>query len=127
MSFLRRWVLHNCALKLLALAGSFLLWATYTAEPLSHAGYNAPIVFRNLPAGLQISGEETSQAHVVLSGRMQLLRRVEPADLAVSVDMNRGVEGDNVMPLTAAQIDAPPGAQITRISPAEIRVRLVRH
>ncbi len=126
MSLLRTWVLHNWGWKLLALLISFLLWAAYTAEPLAEAGYNAPIVFLNVPAGLTISGDEATQTHVVLRARAQLLRRVQPTDLAVSVDLAGGKEGENTVRLTDAQIDAPLGSEIARIAPAEIRVRLVR-
>lgn len=126
MKFLRNWVLHNWALKALALLGSFLLWAAYTAEPLAEAGYNAPIVFLNVPAGLTVSGDEITQTHVVLRARAQLLRRIKAEELAVSVDLAGVTEGENMVRITGAHIEAPLGSQIARISPAEIRVRLVR-
>lgn len=126
MNFMRNWVLHNWSLKLLALIGSFLLWATFTAEPLAEEVYSAPIVFYNLPAGLTVSGDELTQTHVVLRGRIKLLRRIQATDLAVNVDVSGLGEGESTVRLNNAQIDAPLGAEIARISPDTVRVRLVR-
>ena len=50
MRWLRQFVLRNAGMKLLALAISFLLWSTYTAEPFAEVGYNVPIAFVNVPA-----------------------------------------------------------------------------
>ena len=41
MGFLRKYIFANAGLKLLALAISFLLWATYTAEPYAEVGFQA--------------------------------------------------------------------------------------
>lgn len=124
MSVLRRVLLHNWHMKLLALAISFLLWATYTAEPLSEAGYVVPLVFNNLPAGTDLSGDVITQVHVVLRGRAALLRHVAPGDVRVSVDMSGKPTGEHVVRLTSAQVHAPLGVEKISISPAEVRVRL---
>ena len=125
MNLFRRWVLHNWGLKLLALALSFFLWATYTAEPVAEEKYEAPIVFRNLPEGTDLSGEEPAVAHVVMRGRAALLRRLQPADLALTVDLSGRAPGESVIRLTQGHISLPLGTELVRITPAEARVRLV--
>ena len=125
MSFFRNWVLHNWGLKLLALVLSFLLWATYTAEPVAEEKYEAPIVFRNLPEGTDLSGEEPAVAHVVMRGRGTLLRRLQPADLALTVDLTGQAAGESLIHLTQGHINLPLGTEVVRITPAEARVRLV--
>lgn len=125
MSFFRNWVLHNWGLKLLALALSFLLWATYTAEPVAEEKYEAPIVFRNLPEGTHLSGEEPAVAHVVMRGRATLLRRLQPSDLALTVDLTGQAPGESVVRLTQRHINLPLGTEVVRITPAQARVRLV--
>ncbi len=124
MSSLRRAVLHNWHLKLVALAISFLLWASYTAEPLAEAGYVVPLVFLNLPAGCNLSGDVPTQVHVVLRGRAALLRRVLPADVRVSVDLAGRPPGEHSVRLTTAEVDVPLGVEKLRIFPNEIKVRL---
>lgn len=118
-------LLRNWPLKLLALAMSFSLWATYTAEPLAEAGYNVPVVFRNLPPGMDLSGDEITQVHVVLRGRAALLRRLEPADLALQVDAAGRAASEFTVTFASAQFELPLGAEVVRIVPAEVPVRLV--
>src|SRR5207245_11130390 len=96
MDFLRRWMLHNWWLKLLALALSFLLWATYTAEPIAEQAYVVPLEFTRIPGDLEISNEVPAQVHVRVRGRSALLRRLTPADLGVSVDLSSGRPGESV-------------------------------
>lgn len=124
MNWLRKWILHNWHLKLVSLAIAFVLWAAYTAEPMAEIGYQVPLEFHNIPANLELAGEVPAQVRVRLRGRSVLLRRLTPADLAITVDLADSSAGEQLVNLTASQIDAPPGAEVTRIAPSEIRLRL---
>lgn len=119
------YILRDWPLKLLALVMASFLWAAYTAEPLAEAGYNVPVIFRNLPPGLNLSGEEITQVHVVMRGRAEVLRRMEPRDLALHVDLAGRVEMDFSVTLEKAQVEVPAGTELVSFSPAELRVRLV--
>jgi hypothetical protein len=123
--WLHRWVLHNWELKLLALALSILLWATYTGEPLAEESYSVPVQFLNLPPDLEIAGELPAQVRVRVSGRSGLLRRLSPADLTIKVDLAAGRPGDNIFPLVSDKLAVPYGARVERISPSEVHVKLV--
>ena len=119
------YILRDWPLKFLALVMSSLLWAAYTAEPLAEAGYNVPVVFRNLPQGLDLSGEEVTQVHVVMRGRAELLRRLEPRDLALQVDLAGRAERDFFIALQKDNVEIPAGTELLSFSPVELRVRLV--
>ena len=125
MSFVRNWIVHNWYLKLLALAISFLLWAGYTSDPFVEVGYNVPLEFFNIPPQLEIAGDVAAQVHVRIRGRSVVLRRVAPADLAISADLSGAHEGPALVRITPDQIQLPPGAELVRIAPAEIRLQLV--
>ncbi len=125
MSFVRQWLLHNWTLKVVALGLSFLLWATYTAEPYAEAGYIVPLGFTNIPKNLEISGDVPTQVHVRVRGHPGLLRRLSPVDLDVSVDLSGAHPGDTVYQLSPDQVVAPYGATVVRIAPAEVHVLLV--
>lgn len=126
MRFLHEWVLHNWHLKLLALGISFLLWATYTAEPVAEVSYLAPVEFSNIPAELEISGEPPAQVHVRLRGRSALLRQIRSAELTISVDLTGSPPGETLIRFTPNQVKTPFGAELVRIAPSEMRVRLAR-
>lgn len=125
-SFLREWVLHNWGLKLLALGISFLLWTTYTAEPVAEVGFQVPLEFRNIPKDLEISGDVPTQVRVRIRGRSALLRRLTPADLGISVDLAGEAAGEKLLQLTADLVDAPYGATVVRVAPSQVRLLLVK-
>lgn len=128
MSFFREGVLHDWGLKLLALALSFLLWSTYTREPVSEVGYVVPLEFRNVPANVEISGDVPTLVHVRVRGRSGLLRRIVPADLSIAVDLSGQPPGETSIHLTPAQVSAPFGVTVVSIIPSDLRVPLIpRH
>lgn len=125
MSFLRRYVFANAGLKLLALAISFLLWATYTSEPFAEVGFQVPIEFTTMPSQLEISGDVPTSVHVRVRGRSALLRRMIPADLNLRIDLKDGKEGTTTLRLAPQMVGAPYGATVVQVSPSEIHVTLV--
>lgn len=125
MRLLRQLFLDNIGLKLLALAISFFLWASYTAEPFAQVGYNVPLEFVNVPAGLAISDNIPSAAHVLIRGRAGLARRLAPGDLSLMVDLRRAQAGETAVRLTPAMVSAPYGIEVIRITPTQFRVSLV--
>ena len=48
-----------------------------------------------------------------------------PADLAVSVDLVGKLAGEATLQLNSSQFEIPYGANVVRISPAQLRLRLV--
>ena len=128
MGFLRKYIFANAGLKLLALAISFLLWVTYTAEPYAEVGFQVPLEFTTMPTRLEMSGDVPTSAHVRVRGRSALLRRMVPADLNLRLDMKDGKQGTTTMQITPQMVGAPYGATVVQVAPTEIHVTLVpRH
>ncbi len=128
MDFLRKYIFANAGLKLLALAISFLLWATYTAEPYAEVGFLVPLEFTAMPAQLEISGDVPTAVRVRVRGRSTLLRRLVPADMNLRLDMKDAREGTAAINFTPQMVGAPYGATVVQVSPSEIHVTLVpRH
>jgi YbbR domain-containing protein len=128
MRFLRKYIFPNAPLKLLALAISFLLWATYTSEPYAEVGYQVPLEFTSMPRHLEFTGDLPTSIRVRVRGRSALLRRIVAADLSVRVDMKDGAEGTSQIRITPDMVGAPYGATVVQVSPSEFQVTLVpRH
>jgi hypothetical protein len=128
LGFLRKYVLADAGLKLLALAISFLLWATYTAEPYAEVGFQVPLEFTTMPPQLEISGDIPTVAHIRVRGRSAFLRRMIPADLNLRLDMKNGKPGTTTFNITPEMVGAPFGATVVQVAPTEIHVTLVpRH
>ncbi len=126
MRFLRKYILANAGLKILALGVSVLLWTTYTSEPFAEVGFQVPLEFTSIPSQLEISGDVPTSVHVRVRGRSVLLRRMTPADLSIRIDLKNGREGDSLVRITPDMIGTPYGANVVRVSPSEFRVSLVR-
>jgi hypothetical protein len=126
MRFLRKYILANAGLKILALGVSVLLWTTYTSEPFAEVGFQVPLEFTSIPSQLEISGDVPTSVHVRVRGRSVLLRRLTPADLSVRIDLKDGTEGDSLVRITPDMIGAPYGANVVRVSPSQFHVSLVR-
>jgi hypothetical protein len=125
MRLLRRLFLHNLRLKLIALGISFFLWATYTAEPFAQVGYNVPVAYVNVPAGLAVGGAPPYAIRVVLRGRSGLLRRLTPNDLTLDVDLATAPSGDVPIRLAPTMVGVPYGTEVVRLAPAEFHLSLV--
>jgi hypothetical protein len=124
MGFLRQLVFKNLGLKLLALAISFFLWSTYTAEPFAEVGYNVPIAFINVPRTLAISDAPTT-ARVVVRARAGLLRELNSSDLSLNVDLSQLRPGEAQIELTSAMVSVPFGAEVVHVTPMQFRLSLV--
>src|SRR6202521_1776146 len=125
MRFLRKYIFANASLKILALAISFLLWATYTSEPFAEVGFQVPLEFTSMPPQLEISGDIPTTVHVRVRGRSALLRRMIPADLNLRMDMKDAKQGTMTINLTPEMVGAPYGATGVQVSPSAIHVTLV--
>jgi YbbR domain-containing protein len=126
--FLRKYVLANASLKLLALAISFLLWATYTSEPYAEVGFQVPLEFTSMPPRLEISGDVPTAVRVRVRGRSALLRRMVAADLNLRIDFKDLKEGTTSIQITPDMVNAPFGSSVVEVSPSDIHVTLVpRH
>jgi YbbR domain-containing protein len=125
VGFLRKYIFANAGLKLLALAISFLLWATYTAEPYAEVGFQVPLEFTNMPTHLEISGDVPTSVRVRVRGRSAFLRRMIAADLNMRIDLKDGTEGTKTLQITPEMVSAPFGATVVQVSPSEIHVTLV--
>jgi YbbR domain-containing protein len=128
LEFFRKYILANAGLKLLSLAISLTLWATYTSEPYAEVGFQVPLEFTTMPTQLEITGDIPTAVRVRVRGRSALLRRMIAADLSLRLDMQNRKPGTTDLQITPEMVSAPYGATVVQVTPAEIHVTLVpRH
>jgi hypothetical protein len=123
--FLRRLLLNHLLLKVSALAIALALWVAYTSEPVVEAGYSAPLLLVNVPAGLRVTGEIPAAVLVRVRGHLARLRGVEPGELSVSADCSQTRAGSQLVNLAPNMVRVPYGAEIVGITPAQIEISLV--
>jgi hypothetical protein len=126
MRFLAGIFVHDARLKLIALAISFFLWASYTSEPFGQVAYTVPITFVNVPEGFAVAGDAPNAVRVVLRGRSGLLRRLTPTDLVLDVDLGSAPSGDTAVLISNRMVRVPYGTDVVRITPSQFRISLMR-
>src|SRR5580704_4705131 len=124
MRWLRKYIFPNWWLKIAALAISCVLWATYTAEPISEVGFALPLEFVNIPPTLEITSDVPTTIHVRVRGRSALVRRLTTSDMSLRVDLKNAQAGDSDIHLDPQMVEAPYGAAVARISPSDFHIVL---
>ncbi|MBZ9713845.1 CdaR family protein [Deinococcus multiflagellatus] len=130
---LRRWLspryawarfTHNLGPKLLALGVSLTLWFVATADRRANVtqGFDVPVTVRDTTG----SGEEKratsnlspASVRVILSGRPERLRELDPGSVEAVVDVTGIPEGSFTQPVT---VTPPTGTAVQRLTPTRVQ------
>ena len=114
----------NWWLKLLALALAYALWVAVGQTPQVDVGVSVPLELRNLSAELRVTGEMTTRIHLLLRGPESILRTLPSEQVGVVLDLENFNAGNHTIPLTPADVEAPSGIEVVRITPQEVRLEL---
>ncbi len=124
--FLRRYVLHNLGLKILALVIAVVLWAAVTRDPVAEIALNVPIEFHHVPENLEISSEVIPQAQIRISGPARVLRDLAQTDIHPIIDLQGVTAGEKTFDLTSKQIHLPRDVEVVQVVPTQLRVSFDR-
>ncbi|UBV42647.1 hypothetical protein LAJ19_13690 [Deinococcus taeanensis] len=115
---------HNLLPKLLALGVSLTLWFVATADRRANVeqGFDVPVEVRDTTG----NGEEKratsalspSSVRVILSGRPERLRDVQPDSIEATVDVTDVPEGSFTRPVS---VTAPGGTEVRRLTPTRVQ------
>lgn len=117
--FVRRHVIHNLGLKITSLLLASALWLAVSSSPVSEVALRVPIIFRNMPANLEISSENVPEVQLRVRGPERVVRRLQPQDLRAEVDLTGVTPGERTFDLTRA-IGVPNGLELSQVSPSEV-------
>jgi len=119
--FFRRHIFHNLTLKLTSLLLAAGFWLAVSSSPPSEVALNVPIIFRNMPANLEISSENLLSAQIRVRGPEAIVRRLQAADVSAEIDVTDIKPGERTFDLTH-QIHVPDRLTIAQVVPSEIHV-----
>jgi YbbR domain-containing protein len=127
--WLRKVLVEDWGLKLLALTITVVLWLAVT-------GQNKPVTLRvsgvqlNFlrPEGLEISNEPPGTVDVILTGSKDKIDRIGPRDLVATVDLTDQKAGERVVRLSLDRVkmDLREDVKIQGFQPATIPIHLER-
>ena len=119
--FFRRHVFHNLALKVTSLALASALWLAVSSSPPSEVAMDVPLIFRNVPADLEISSENIPSVQIRVRGPERIVRRLLPSDVRAEVDVTGMGRGERSFDLTKA-ITVPDKLEVAQVVPSEAHV-----
>jgi YbbR domain-containing protein len=120
--FLRRYVLADLNLKVLALLISIGLWWIVGRDPIVQSIETAPLEFQHPPSSLLMTSESACEVRVTLSGPERLVRSLKPTDVAAVLDLAGVKPGESTFNLGPRQIQVPRGLAVEQVVPAQIHI-----
>lgn len=119
--FVRRHVFHNLGLKLTSLLLATGLWLAISSSPQSEVALNVAIIFRNMPADLEISSENIPAVQIRVRGPERIVRRLLASDVRAEIDLSGMKAGEHTFDLTKA-IGVPDRLELAQVVPSEVHV-----
>lgn len=119
--FFRRHVFHNLTLKITSLLLAAGLWLAVSSSPPSEVALNVAVIFRNMPAELEISSENIPIVQVRVRGPERIVRRLQASAVRAEVDLSGMKLGEHTFDLTKA-ISVPESLEVVQVVPSEIHV-----
>jgi len=116
---------RNIGLKIAALGLGALLWFTVAGQQVERTVSRVPVVYRNVPSGLQITGDLTEAVTVHVRGTENQISRLQTDELGAVVDLADAEAGQrSTFPLHTDQIAVPAGVEVIWVEPAEVTLTL---
>jgi YbbR domain-containing protein len=125
---IRRLVVQDWKLKLVSLALALGLWLLLVpAEKMSsEKSLTIPLETRNIPSGLEIVERPEPTVDITLRAPNRLLNEIRPSGLVARIDLDRATVLQQEYPLNTSMIAVPPGAEVIKISPGKVTIKLER-
>ena len=120
------WVLRRWHLKVLALALAFAVWVAVTGEGRGVQDFSVPVDVL-LGTGATLAGPPPTRVTVRLRGPDSLLRRMDPYDLTMRVDLRDAAGGERTVQLTPRNVSGVPrDVEVTLIDPDRLRLAIAK-
>jgi YbbR domain-containing protein len=119
--FVRRHVFHNIGLKLTSLLLATGLWLAISSSPQSEVALNVAIIFRNMPADLEISSENIPAVQIRVRGPERIVGRLQASSVRAEIDLSGMKAGEHTFDLTKA-IGVPDRLEVAQVVPSEVHV-----
>ncbi|HEY8670503.1 MAG TPA: CdaR family protein [Terriglobales bacterium] len=124
--FVRRHIIHNFGLKILSVLLAAALWFVITSNPPAEVALDVAIVFKNMPADLEISSENVPSEQIRVRGPQRLIGRLQASDIHAEIDLTGMKPGERTFDLTADQIHLPDQLRIVQIIPGQLHLAFDR-
>jgi YbbR domain-containing protein len=114
---------RHVGLKIAALILGTFLWFTVSGNQIERR-VAVPVSYSNVPAALEMTGDQVDGATVHVRGEDNLVAGLAPGDLRVIVDLKDAHAGNNLVALQTGQVIVPLGVEVLQVDPGAVSVTL---
>ena len=123
IGLVQRLVFHNFTLKLMSLLLATALWFIISRdEQPAEVAVHSPIVFQNVPPGLEVSSESIPEAQIRVKGPERVIRGLRANEVQAEIDLAGAQPQERTFDLTPQQVRHPRGLKIMQIIPAQLHL-----
>ena len=124
----RNLIVRNWELKLLSLFLAFVLWLSLIPEEktLSERTITIPLQTHNLPANIELVEKPDPTVDVTIRAPNRMINEVSAANVFIKLNLSAATLFQQEYPLNETMVSLPPGAEVIRISPTKVRLKLER-
>lgn len=125
---LTRWITREWPLKLVSIGLALGIWLLLapSQKMSSEKSLTIPLETRNVPANLEIVERPPATVDITLRAPNRLLKEIGPSGLVARIDLDRATVLQQEYALSTSMIAVPPGAQVVKISPSKVTIKLER-
>lgn len=125
---IRNLFLRNWQIKLFSLILAFVLWLTLIPEEktFSEKTLIVPLETHNIPPEMEIVEKPSPAVDVVIRAPNRLINQVSAANVFAKLNLEKATVIQEEYPLNPTMISLPTGAEVVRISPNKVKLRLER-
>jgi YbbR domain-containing protein len=118
---LRRLTAH-WEIKLIAVLVACTLWFFVATSEQSQLALTTPVEYVGLGPDLVLVDGQRETVDVEVRAVRSVVARLGPETVRVHVDLTGLEQGESVVQITPSDVQAPPGATVTRITPARLQL-----
>ncbi len=124
----RNFFLRNWELKLLSLLIAFFVWISLIPEEKTYSEktLTIPLETHNIPADMELVEKPDPTVDVTIRAPNRVIDEISAANVFAKLNLSGATILQQEYPLNETMISSPTGAEVVRISPAIVRLKLER-
>lgn len=119
---MRNFFLDNLGLKIAAVLLSVALWFFATSRGQSEISIDVPLVFRNIPSGLEMVNNNIKTISLNIEGQERLIKNIKLSDIGIYIDLSKAKKGKSIYYVTRDNIKLPHSLTVLNINPSSVKV-----
>jgi YbbR domain-containing protein len=125
---IRNLLVRNWELKLLSLLLAFILWLSLIPEEktFSEKTLTIPLETHNIPADIELVEKPDPTVDVTVRAPNRMINEISAANVFAKLNLSKASVFQQEYPLNETMISIPPGAEVIRISPTKVKLKLER-